>query len=221
MCGPFADVAQLVEHHLAKVRVAGSNPVVRSEVPDSISRADVVTTALRYPGCPCGGAGGGMAEWLRQGPAKPCTRVRFPLPPRGRLAQRESASLTRKRSQVQILYRPPVPAGQRPDPELEIWPQDHFDGIPRPGVPGPGLARVQRRFRPRCLYFELENKRFLRARLPAADSGHPWCGRRPTSAAYRRDGARPNGRLTGRHDLRAPFSAGARRAGRARAASPS
>jgi hypothetical protein len=30
-----ADVAQLVEHHLAKVRVAGSNPVVRSkELPD-------------------------------------------------------------------------------------------------------------------------------------------------------------------------------------------
>ena len=28
--GPFADVAQLVEHHLAKVRVAGSSPVVRS-----------------------------------------------------------------------------------------------------------------------------------------------------------------------------------------------
>ncbi len=27
-----ADVAQLVEHHLAKVRVAGSNPVVRSNV---------------------------------------------------------------------------------------------------------------------------------------------------------------------------------------------
>ena len=27
---PHADVAQLVEHHLAKVRVAGSNPVVRS-----------------------------------------------------------------------------------------------------------------------------------------------------------------------------------------------
>jgi hypothetical protein len=33
-------VAQLVEHHLAKVRVAGSNPVVRSEVPDSVSRTD-------------------------------------------------------------------------------------------------------------------------------------------------------------------------------------
>ncbi len=28
-----ADVAQLVAHHLAKVRVAGSNPVVRSEMP--------------------------------------------------------------------------------------------------------------------------------------------------------------------------------------------
>src|SRR5918996_6640545 len=28
--GGLADVAQLVEHHLAKVRVAGSNPVVRS-----------------------------------------------------------------------------------------------------------------------------------------------------------------------------------------------
>ena len=29
-CLSHADVAQLVEHHLAKVRVAGSNPVVRS-----------------------------------------------------------------------------------------------------------------------------------------------------------------------------------------------
>ena len=27
----FADVAQLVEHHLAKVRVAGSSPVIRSQ----------------------------------------------------------------------------------------------------------------------------------------------------------------------------------------------
>ena len=33
-----ADVAQLVEHHLAKVRVAGSNPVVRSEASDAVSR---------------------------------------------------------------------------------------------------------------------------------------------------------------------------------------
>ena len=29
--GSSADVAQLVAHHLAKVRVAGSNPVIRSE----------------------------------------------------------------------------------------------------------------------------------------------------------------------------------------------
>ena len=28
------------------------------------------------------GNDGGVAEWLRQGPAKPCTRVRFPHPPR-------------------------------------------------------------------------------------------------------------------------------------------
>jgi hypothetical protein len=31
ICLNNADVAQLVEHHLAKVRVAGSNPVVRSQ----------------------------------------------------------------------------------------------------------------------------------------------------------------------------------------------
>src|SRR6266567_608140 len=80
---------------------------------------DVCSTArqsarlCRHLGAPASrqAAGGGMAEWHRQGPAKPCTRVRFPLPPRGRLAQRESASLTRKRSLVQSQYRPP---GQRP-----------------------------------------------------------------------------------------------------------
>src|ERR1017187_5566492 len=67
---------------------------------------------------PAGNVGtGGVAEWLRQGPAKPCTRVRFPPPPRGRLAQWESASLTPKRSLVQSQYRPPVCAGQRPVPE--------------------------------------------------------------------------------------------------------
>jgi hypothetical protein len=47
---------------------------------------------------------------VRQRPAKPCTRVRLPSPPpllrtRARLAQRESASLTRKRSLVQSQYR--------------------------------------------------------------------------------------------------------------------
>ena len=59
-----ADVAQLVAHHLAKVRVAGSNPVVRSD------------STVGPP------TAGGVAEWLRQGPAKPCTRVRFPPPAR-------------------------------------------------------------------------------------------------------------------------------------------
>ncbi len=70
-----ADVAQLVEHHLAKVGVAGSSPVVRS-------------TAR-----PSGTFGSGYNHrWVgreaRQRPAKPYTRVRIPYPPRGRLAQR-------------------------------------------------------------------------------------------------------------------------------------
>ena len=82
------------------------------------------------PDSPAGNVGaGGMAEWLRQGPAKPCTRVRFPLPPRGRLAQRESASLTRKRSLVQSQYRPPVCAGQRPVPVIGNRPQDHLPSV--------------------------------------------------------------------------------------------
>jgi hypothetical protein len=52
-------------------------------------------TVLGYPGRESVARAhgvGGVAEWLRQGPAKPCTRVRFPSPPRGRLAQWESAS---------------------------------------------------------------------------------------------------------------------------------
>ena len=58
-----ADVAQLVAHHLAKVRVAGSNPVIRSRVSSGIK-------PLRWSG-----------RVVRQRPAKPCTRVRFPSPP--------------------------------------------------------------------------------------------------------------------------------------------
>src|ERR1700753_1356162 len=70
-----ADVAQLVAHHLAKVRVAGSNPVVRSAAaPPGPGR---ILGGLQRPT-----SNGGVAEWLRQGPAKPCTRVRFPSPPR-------------------------------------------------------------------------------------------------------------------------------------------
>ena len=55
---------------------------------------------------------------VRQRSAKPCTRVRFPFPPQSlhvkmpaRLAQRESASLTRKRSLVQSQYRAQKPPG--------------------------------------------------------------------------------------------------------------
>src|SRR4051812_1808024 len=96
-----ADVAQLVAHHLAKVRVAGSNPVVRSE-----RSGPRVVASPRWSG-----------REARQRPAKPCTRVQIPSPPRtrstednripGRLAQWERASLTRKRSLVQTQYRPP------------------------------------------------------------------------------------------------------------------
>ncbi|MDQ1586145.1 MAG: hypothetical protein QOH80_1510 [Actinomycetota bacterium] len=38
-----ADVAQLVEHHLAKVRVAGSNPVVRSDEVRGVPLGGVTT----------------------------------------------------------------------------------------------------------------------------------------------------------------------------------
>jgi hypothetical protein len=71
------------------VRVAGSNPVVRSGH----------------------GPAGGMAEWLGKGLQNPVPR--FDSGCRlsagelyGRLAQGESASLTRKRSVVRIHYRP-------------------------------------------------------------------------------------------------------------------
>jgi hypothetical protein len=93
-----ADVAQLVAHHLAKVRVAGSNPVIRSRVQSHQPQ--------RWSG-----------RVVRQRPAKPCTRVRFPSPPprfQARLAQRESASLTRKRSLVQSQYRAPALPQFRP-----------------------------------------------------------------------------------------------------------
>src|SRR5690348_15717356 len=76
-----ADVAQLVAHHLAKVRVAGSNPVVRSEAPD-LARNRRGTRLFGIAGAGGSTPGGGVAEWLRQGPANPCTRVRFPSPPR-------------------------------------------------------------------------------------------------------------------------------------------
>ena len=86
-----ADVAQLVAHHLAKVRVAGSNPVIRSR----------------------GWTRPFMVEWP-SGEATACKAVHTGSIPvstsqqlQARLAQRESASLTRKRSLVQSQYRAP------------------------------------------------------------------------------------------------------------------
>jgi hypothetical protein len=84
----IADVAQLVAHHLAKVRVAGSNPVIRSRV----QRHQTPTV-----------------EWP-SGEATACKAVHTGSIPvstskPARLAQRESASLTRKRSLVQSQYR--------------------------------------------------------------------------------------------------------------------
>ncbi len=65
-----ADVAQLVEHHLAKVDVASSNLVVRSQ--------DTVTAKVLFESA--------LTRWVgreaRQRPAKPFTRVRIPYPPR-------------------------------------------------------------------------------------------------------------------------------------------
>ena len=65
-----ADVAQLVEHHLAKVRVASSNLVVRSE--KSLSNPfGEGQTSIRWSG-----------REARQRTANPCTRVQIPSPPR-------------------------------------------------------------------------------------------------------------------------------------------
>ncbi len=62
----FADVAQLVAHHLAKVRVAGSSPVIRSDffLLDAFGfieydRVLRITEAVTRHG--------GMAEWRGNG----------------------------------------------------------------------------------------------------------------------------------------------------------
>ncbi len=67
-----ADVAQLVEHHLAKVRVAGSSPVIRSEA----------HSLARSPGSMRGRVSRWSGREARQRPAKPYTWVRIPSPPR-------------------------------------------------------------------------------------------------------------------------------------------
>jgi hypothetical protein len=49
-----ADVAQLVEHHLAKVGVAGSNPVVRSRL-DRVSTSEALSRS-QFRGIPRDGS---------------------------------------------------------------------------------------------------------------------------------------------------------------------
>ena len=73
-----ADVAQLVEHHLAKVRVAGSNPVVRSERVSPIPRGEQCSPVHSEER----GFSGWSGREARQRTANPCTRVQIPSPPR-------------------------------------------------------------------------------------------------------------------------------------------
>jgi hypothetical protein len=88
-----ADVAQLVAHHLAKVRVAGSSPVVRSE------RGHAGLTSVEWPR---GEATACKAVYTGSNPVSTSHDAMY-----GRLAQWESTSLTRKGSLVQSQYRPP------------------------------------------------------------------------------------------------------------------
>ncbi len=77
-----ADVAQLVARNLAKVQVAGSNPVVRSDRAsfENIKRRFLSNEeGLRAIGNP------EISWWngreARQGTANPSTRVQIPFPP--------------------------------------------------------------------------------------------------------------------------------------------
>ena len=69
--GANADVAQLVAHHLAKVRVASSSLVIRSSAGASLEvLACGFESTSRWRG-----------REARHRPAKPFTRVRIPSPP--------------------------------------------------------------------------------------------------------------------------------------------
>jgi hypothetical protein len=127
-------VAQLVEHHLAKVRVASSNLVVRSKWGfrplrwwsgrEARQRPAKPSTRVQIPSPPLrtiSSAGErfpdteevtGSIPVSSTGPARACSAPRRGDP--ARLAQRESASLTRKRSLVQSQYRAPRSSQFRP-----------------------------------------------------------------------------------------------------------
>ena len=84
---PFAraDVAQLVEHNLAKVGVAGSNPVVRSIASPKVGHAFRVRThALRplfFRRAARAADARRRGQVARQGPAKPLSPVRIRASP--------------------------------------------------------------------------------------------------------------------------------------------
>ncbi len=90
----------------------------------------------------------GSPRWsgreARQRPAKPCTRVQIPSPPRwwlqGRLAQRERASLTRKRSLVRSQYRPRVAGAVCPRKARTAAPRLVCSGGRAPGSPASRLV---------------------------------------------------------------------------------
>ena len=123
-----ADVAQLVAHHLAKVRVAGSNPVIRSKVQWHQPQ--------RWSG-----------RVVRQRPAKPCTRVRFPSPPRAISSAGERFPDTEEVTGSIPVSRTIVYAGQdRFSPVSSMLrttyaprrePVHHVTRIERPGTPAP------------------------------------------------------------------------------------
>ena len=70
--GSHADVAQLVEHHLAKVGVAGSSPVVRS-LREGPGRVPLGVPRTLMDG-PERARLGGVAEWLGKGLQNPVHR---------------------------------------------------------------------------------------------------------------------------------------------------
>ena len=104
-----ADVAQLVAHHLAKVRVAGSNPVIRSKVWHQ---------PQRWSG-----------RVVRQRPAKPCTRVRFPSPPPSSTPSAISSAGERFPDTEEV-------AGSIPVPPTSVHAASYFD-LKKSGRGGP------------------------------------------------------------------------------------
>ena len=80
----FSSVAGIRSRAVCGRSAAGSASPCQGEGRGFESRRPLgaAATSSRKPGSRPNGIIGGLAEWLRQGPAKPCTRVRFPHPPR-------------------------------------------------------------------------------------------------------------------------------------------